>query len=114
MRIRFVAHDGGVPLELRRRVEQRLRLVVGRRAPSVAIVELSLTRAGADASAPLDASNGTSQCCRIRARLVSGVQLLVEEWGPDIEAAVDVAAWRLDRRLDRAETRGLHDDQLGR
>lgn len=114
MRVRFVGHDGGPPLEIRRRVEQRLRLVVGRRAPSVAHVDISLASEGVGPSTSRDPRAATGRCCRIRARLVTGVQLVVEEWGADVDAAVDVAAWRLDRRLDRAGVGGSRGGSSGR
>jgi ribosome-associated translation inhibitor RaiA len=98
MRVRFI--EGTRPSAnpgLRGRVERRLRLVVGRRAPSIVSVEVSLeSLVAADASSP-----SARHRCRIHARLVSGGSVEVEEFGTDVEHAIDVAAWRLDRRLER-------------
>ena len=98
MRVRFVdgVHSSSTP-GLRGRVERRLRLVVGRRAPSITSMEVSLASwVAADALSP-----AARHRCRIHARLVSGGSLVVEEFGTDVDHAIDVAAWRLDRRLER-------------
>ena len=97
MRVRFIdGADASAP-GLRGRVERRLRLVVGRRAPSIVSMEVSLAAlAGEEALSPAGRHR-----CRIHARLVSGGSVVVEEFGTDVDHAIDVAAWRLDRRLER-------------
>jgi ribosome-associated translation inhibitor RaiA len=97
MRIRFVEGAQGSAPGLRARVERRLRLVVGRRAPSITSMEVTLA-----ALVVADALSPTARHrCRIHARLVSGGSVVVEEFGMDVDHAIDVAAWRLDRRLER-------------
>ena len=85
------------PPEMRRRVERRLRLVVGRRTGIVSHVDVQVVPG--EESIP---GQGARHRCRIRARLAGGRTVEVEEAGADIDAALEVAAWRLDRRLDRA------------
>jgi len=102
MRIRFMEGTGEGSPELRRRLERQLRLVVGRRAPSVAAMEVTVAALVAtDAMAPT-----ASYRCRIDVRLVRGGSVLVDEFGADVDRAIEVAAWRLDRRLDRLERLG--------
>jgi len=99
MRVRFVGAPGALPPTERRRLEQRLRLAVGRRAPDVERVEVSLMGGGDEPGAA-----GLHRC-RIRARLVTGSQLLVDELAGDADAAVSAATWRLDRWLQRGRRR---------
>jgi len=98
MRVRLFGDDGLAPANMRRRLERRLRLVVGRRAPSISSVEVYVSRARSEEPAAAAARHR----CRIRARLQDGSVVHVEEEGEDVDAAVGVAAWRLDRRLDRS------------
>lgn len=102
MRIRFAEGTGDGSPELRKRLERQLRLVVGRRAPSVTAMEVTVAALlAADAMAP-----AARYRCRIEARLVQGGRVLVDEFGADVDHAIEVAAWRLDRRLDRLERLG--------
>jgi ribosome-associated translation inhibitor RaiA len=101
MRIRFLDVTDDEEVDRRARVERRLRLVVGRRAPRISLVEVSLSFVPADGAAPGDGAHR----CRIRARLVGGEEVVVDEQARDLEAAVEVASWRLDRRLSRPASR---------
>jgi len=55
----------------------------------------------AELMAPDALSPGASHRCCIRARLVGGGHVQVDELGTGVDHAIEVAAWRLDRRLER-------------
>jgi len=105
MRIRFVDGADVASPDLQRSLERRLRLVVGRRAPSIQAIEVTLEAL----LAPDALSPGASHRCRIRARLVGGGSVQVDEVGAGVDRAIEVAAWRLDRRLDREGRQGRLD-----
>jgi hypothetical protein len=103
MRIRWVDGGGRLPHDLRSRVERRVRLVVGRRVSAIDVISIALTEPSSTtfASGP----PGSLHSCRIRARLVGGESLMVEEQARGRDAAVEAATWRLARRLARVDAR---------
>jgi ribosome-associated translation inhibitor RaiA len=89
MQIRIRSRDVLLPPAARRRLEDRLRLVIGPRAGGIARVDLALGAAPA----------GAGTRCRIRVQPRSGPALAVIGEQREPALAVDEAAWRLAHRL---------------
>ncbi len=92
MQLRISDRNLELPLDVRRAIERRLRLVIGRHAAGIARLHLTLSRS----RSPTEAE--TSRC-RIRVDLRQGTTLTVEDAAADPSAAATAAAWRLQRRL---------------
>jgi len=83
---------------LRLRIERRLDLALGRFAARVANVQVRLSDTN-------DRHTGMDGRCQISARIRGSGTVWIDEIGPDLQSAIDVAADRLEqavaRRLDR-------------
>ena len=91
----IVRHRKGpdeIAADERRRIEARVRLVLGTAASRVKTVDLGLGRDGA--------RDGTEAArCRIRLGLEDGHAVAIDERGPRLEEAVEAALWRLSHRV---------------
>ncbi len=104
MKIRWLDVPADLSLDIRNRVERRVRLVIGRRAPVIEVVSIGLSGPpGQDGPAATDAP--ALHRCRIRVRLAAGGDLVVDERSVGRDAAIEEATWRLSRRLARLDMR---------
>ncbi len=104
MRVRLIGTPVGEGSVDRGTIERRIRLVIGRRAPGISQVEVVLSRV-TPAKPSTKGESAPLLRCRVRARLVDGELIVVEESAPTPEAALDAALWRLEHRLSRPRTR---------
>jgi len=104
LKIRWLDASEAPPLEMRSRIERRVRLVVGRRAPIIDVLAIGLTGPSFDGRV-VDASTSSLHRCRIRVRLAGGGGVVVEEQAAALDGAIEAATWRLSRRLARLSAR---------
>jgi ribosomal subunit interface protein len=89
---------------LRLRIEHRLDMALGRFASHVADVQVRLSDTN-------DRHAGMDGRCQISARLRGSTPVWIDEIGPDLSAAIDVAADRLGQAVARRVQRA-HGDRL--
>ena len=93
MQVRIRPPD--LPRETRRRVEQSVRLALGRYGAGLRALDVTF-RPGPNGAGP-----GVG--CRMRARRRDGGSLVVEDHGSDASVAAAHAVWRLAHRLERSD-----------
>lgn len=104
MRVKIDTRNGAVGSATRRRLEEVVRLGLGRFARSIEQARVTLGSAvGQDAP--------HLRTCRIRARLRMGIALTAEARAAHTDAAAESATWQLGHRLERyRQAQLLHDN----
>ena len=92
MQLRILDDELALPDEMRRRIERRIRLAIGRYVTGIQRARITLS------GVPEGSPEGY---CRIDVQLRQGEDWTIEGRAPDVQSAAWDAARRLGERLDR-------------
>ena len=94
MRVQIRTRELELSAEARRKIESSVRLTIGPLSAKVPVASVAFRKVEVLGAEP-------AVHCRVRLRQDDGGVLTVEDTATDVEAAMRIAAWRLQHRLRR-------------